>query len=77
MPVVLKNLDHSRLSPFSSRFLAHCRLSNAALERSGMAVRVHLIVRHFILHYLVIFNSKSSSIATNFDAELIKEVAVS
>jgi hypothetical protein len=77
MPFVLENMDHSRLSSFSSPFLAHYRLSNAALERSGMAVRVHLIIRHFILHYLVIFNSKSSSIATNFDAELIKDVAVS
>jgi len=48
-----------------------------ALERSGIAVRVHLIVRHFILHYLIIFNSKSSSIDKNFDADLIKDVAVS
>ena len=41
------------------------------------AVHVEPIVRHFILHYLVIFNSKSSSIDTNFDAELIKDAAVS
>ncbi len=51
--------------------------SSAVMERIEMAVRVHLIVSHFILHYLVIFNSKSSSIDTNFDAELIKDAAVS
>ncbi len=55
----------------------HTDKYRVAMECSGMVVRVHLIVRHFILHYLVISNSKSFSIDTNFDAELIKDVAVS
>ncbi len=77
--VVLFNvaITSPRLKPMNLITQKTFNETTNSITRMQLAGLVHCFVRHFILHYLAIFNSKSSSIDTNFDAELIKDVAVS